>query len=438
MQVPLPPLSRKVTVGAALAGIAMVVVIAVIDGPEGFLEQLVVGGLQAGAAAAFALAGLSQIATSLRTRDWEKRTRYLALSLLERAEGELAGIEETGYKILVGSLAENDRDRLLPIGPAFRFPLGGVQAQYFAAALDAAHDANTLFYKLHTRASRKRDELLEAATTEDFASIHRSLDTLSAQVRAIQGEEVPADSEKPEAEPQPGSDAPDSPGEAGGSAPDMPKVAPGGAPQEQDVPAPSVDEEQRWGWRRGLDADKMQALADEAAEDLRARWGSFEDTIRQLGGLLDSDGARALFEASLDLRHAIWMFEPRVPEPKDDSPDKAMNLSVAQRVVWRTDRAYHASTMVLQVLMTGWLVLAELDDVFERRLGDFPAATDYRKFNEKSDEIDALALEQHETSLELGRSLGELHQDVRKLFDKRQGGPPTPPSPDSELDGEDT
>jgi hypothetical protein len=379
------------------------------------------------------VAGLSEIAAALRKREWEKRTQYLVLLLLERAEEELAGLQEAAYDVLVGSLAEENRGGVLPIGPAFHIPVGAVQLQYFVAATELVQDANNLLDKVYWEADRERDELMQAIMEKNFKAIHRSLDDIGAAVQDLmdeQASEVAPPTAKPQPASQPLPQAPDAVSEPVDDIPDAPPPPGGEVPQRQDRPAAPVDQRRGKGPLKGLKALELSRHADRAVADLRDRWASLEDTIGQLSGLLDSDGARTLLEASLQaslgVRQAIWKYKPSTSQPDGGPRDEDVKLQVAQRVLWHAGRARAASEMVIMVLMTGFILLQALDDVFSRRVGDFPGAADHRTSKEQFDKVDADLLRIHQEMPDLP-NVDELRQALEELFRERATSSPDRP-----------
>jgi hypothetical protein len=132
--VPLPSLPRWAVWLALMIGVGTVGGRATLGTPNTFIERAAGQVLELGAAAAFAVAGLSGIASSLRKREWGKRTQDLAVLALERVEGELAVLAQQTHDILVGALPESRRRVVLEVRPAFRIPIDKVQRDYWWAA----------------------------------------------------------------------------------------------------------------------------------------------------------------------------------------------------------------------------------------------------------------------------------------------------------------
>lgn len=376
-----------------------------IGDPSDWIERLAVKLLEAGAAVALGVAGISEVASRIRQREWEKRTRYLVLSLLQRAEEELASLEEAAYAVLVQSLAEEHRHDVLPVTPAFAIPTEAVQTRYFLAAVDLAQVASAVVCRMHSEADGKLTELKEAKLSDDLHAIRWRIESMQTYV----GEETAKPAHGP-GKPQPARAVP--PPHALQAA-DATRQRSGSTP----ATGPPLSGDARSLQASSIDWSELRSRADAALPGLRASWHTLEATIRQLSGLLDTDGATELLEASIALRHGIWKYKPSAPEPVDDPPDTGDELRAARQLTWRVQRSRDASVMVLRVLETGWLVLGALDDIFGRRAGDFAAAADHRKFKREHDEISVKALERRgaarDTKLVL-RDLDEAMQNFNR------------------------
>jgi hypothetical protein len=184
--VPLPPVPSWVPWLAALVWLTLLLVAAWVSPPHELGERLVVLVLSTAATVAFAAAGGGLVVQRWQRREWERRTRFIANSLVQEVLSVLRFIGTTSYEIIVGALPEDVQARVHPLRTAFALPLNDQQEE----AMDSA---GTITVATMLALSDAATEATEHETTlrqRSQAALHeviRANEALIAEIRGTGG-----------------------------------------------------------------------------------------------------------------------------------------------------------------------------------------------------------------------------------------------------------
>jgi len=355
---------------AAALWLLLVLGLAGLGDPHSFWKRLAEAAAGTVAAVAFAITGLPAVASLVRRREWEKRTQYLAITLFERAQEELADLAVVAYRAFVKSLPEECRAALTSVRPAFNLPIAETQQRHQITAGNAIKALQEMLRRARDEESERHDAQASAKLADDLAQIYGTLGELRGLAARLSGTEADA---KVAAE----------------SASEERTVGESSAEPPVALPQAAHDTSEQL-----LMVDISRALiehADAAAVELRARWDAFDKTIGQLADLTDdADDAQRLHEGILLLRTVISQYGARdalsdgagLAAKRTDTPSRLDDLN----------HAHDACVLVSQVLHSGFAMLIALHMAWRRRVNRMsPAALKNSSFGSLKEAGDWLA-----------------------------------------------
>src|SRR5215813_734648 len=163
--VPLPSPPRWVPYVAAAVWLLLVVLLAVVSGRNGFDARLIGILLGTVAPVAFAAAGGALLVERWQRREWDRRTRYIVVTLVDDALDVLKVLATTVYDVVVGALPDKQQPSVRSLEPAFRVPLSDTQRDSMRAAIVITKGVLSALQGVYENAA-KQAKRAERASTE--------------------------------------------------------------------------------------------------------------------------------------------------------------------------------------------------------------------------------------------------------------------------------